>query len=220
MNAMKVENDNPKAIALFREALALNPSHEDSHYYLGFCLAGQGDADGALAQLDELKRINPQSHRAFQQWGVLRAMFARTPADLAAAEKSLERAHALNPEETGALLVLGEISLLCGDAAKADERLAAVCRTNPRAVGGFFLRAYLAWKRGDDVFARKLLEETRIALGKDWQPKGSTSEGDVKRKQHVETTPLARFWEAWDGSPEPASNFAKLDEHLETLVRR
>jgi tetratricopeptide (TPR) repeat protein len=96
---MKVEKDNPKAIALFREALALNPSHEDSHYYLGLCLASQADPDGALAQLDELKRINPQSHRAFQQWGVLRAMFARTPADLAAAEKSLERAHASTPKK-------------------------------------------------------------------------------------------------------------------------
>jgi hypothetical protein len=41
MNAMKVENDNPKAIALFREAFALNPSHEDSHYYLGLCLASK-----------------------------------------------------------------------------------------------------------------------------------------------------------------------------------
>ena len=147
-------------------------------------------------------------------------MFAQTPADLDAAEKSLERAHALNPEETGALLVLGEISLLRGDAAKADERLTAACRTNPRAVGGCFLRGYLAWKHGDDAAARKLLEDTRTALGKDWQPKGSTSEGDVKQKQHVETTPLTRYWEAWDGSPEPARSFAKLDDHLETLVRR
>jgi tetratricopeptide (TPR) repeat protein len=216
MNAMKIEKDNAKAIGLFRAALALDPNHEDSRYYLGLCLASQNDLDGALAQLDELKRINPQSHRAFQQSGVLRARFARASADLDAAEQSLERAHALNPEETGALLVLGEISLLRGDTAQADQRLAAACRTNPRAVGGFFLRAYLAWRRGDDPAAKKLLEEARAALGKDWQPKGATSEGDVKQKQHVETTPLARFWEDWDGAAEPSRSFAKLDPFLKT----
>lgn len=214
MNAMKVEKDNVKAIAFFRKALAIDPQHEDSRYYLGLCLAGQDDADGAIAQLEELQRINPQSHRAFQQGGVLRAMFAKTDADLEGAEKSLQRAHSLNPEETGALLALGEVSLLRGDRVKADERLSAACRTNPKAVGGFFLRGYLAWQRGDDAGARKLLEETRAALGKDWQPKGSTSEGDVKQKQHVETTPLARFWENWSGESEPTKSFAKLDSFL------
>ena len=219
MNAMKVEKDNGKAIALFREALALNPNHEDSRYYLGLCLAHQNDPDGALAQLDELKRINPQSHRAWQQSGVLRATFAKTDADLLAAEKSLERAHALNPEETGALLVLGEISLMRADHAKADQQLAAACRTNPKAVGGFFLRAYLAWKAGDDSGASRLLESARGALGKDWQPLGATSEGDVKQKQHVEATPLTPFWESWDGTTNPKRSFAKLESFLKNQFR-
>lgn len=220
MNAMKIEKDNSKAIPLFREALALNPNHEDSRYYLGLCLASQNDPDAALAELEVLQRINPQSHRAWQQWGVLRAMFAKTDADLAVAEQSLERAHALNPEETGALLVLGEISLLRGDTVKAGERLSAACHTNPKAVGGFFLRAYLAWQQGDDTSTKKLLEDTRAALGEDWQPKGATAEGDVKQKQHVETTPLSRFWESWDGSTEPTRSFEELDRHLQATVRR
>jgi len=214
MNAMKVEKDNAKAIGLFREALALNPKHEDSHYYLGLCLASQDQADAALAQLDELKRINPQSHRAWQQWGVLRATFAKNDADLHAAEQSLERAHALNPEETGALLVLGEVALLRGLHPLADQRFAAACHTNPKAVGGFFFRGYTAWKRGDAESAVRFLEQTRAALGKDWQPKGTTSEGDVKQKQHVENTPLARYWENWSGEMNAAKSFASLDERL------
>ncbi|MBI3417573.1 MAG: VCBS repeat-containing protein [Verrucomicrobia bacterium] len=218
MNAMKIEKDNAKAIPLFREALALNPAHEDSLYYLASCLAGQGDTDGALAQLAELKRLNSQSQRAFAQWGTLRAMSAKSPVDLQAAEESLARAHAINPEETGALLVLGEVALLRGETKLADERLAAACRTNPKAVGGFFLRGYLAWKRGDDASAKKLLEETRTALGKEWQPKGATSEGDVKQKQHVEKTPLTHFWESWDGSTEPARSFGTLDSFLNSAL--
>lgn len=214
MNAMKVEKDNAKAIRLFREAIELNPAHEDSRYYLGLCLASQGDADGALVALAELQQRNPQSHRAWQQWGVIQAIFAKSDADLATAERSLQRAQSLNPEETGALLVLGEVALLRGNPKLADERLTAATHTNPRAVGGFFLRGYLAWQRGDVESARQLLDQTRKALGPDWQPKGATSEGDVKQKQHVESSPLSGFWSSWDGQQDPATAFAALDQRL------
>lgn len=214
MNAMKVEKDNPKAIRLFREAIVLNPKHEDSRYYLGLCLAGQGDIDSALASLAELQKLNPQSHRAWQQWGVVRATFPGSTADLAAAEAALQRAHSLNPEETGALLVLAEVALLRGDTRLADERLAAATHTNPKAIGGFFLRGYVAWKRGERATAKQFLEQTRTARGPDWQPKGATSEGDVKQKQHLESSPLASFWLQWDGQPDPAPSFAALDRRL------
>jgi predicted Zn-dependent protease len=131
-----------------------------------------------------------------------------------AAEQALQRAHAINPEETGALLVLGEVALLRGDAKLAEERLAAATHTNPKAVGGFFLRGYLAWQRGDAAAAQQFLEQTRKALGPDWQPHGATSEGDVKRKQHVESSPLAEFWQNWNGQPDPALAFAALAQRL------
>lgn len=214
MDAMKVARDYAGAVRLFREAIALNPRHEDSRYYLGLCLADLGDVDGALAALEGLQQLNPQSHRAWQQWGVIRARFARSDADLAAAQQALERAHRLNPEETGALLVLGEVALLRGDLKRAEEHLAAATHTNPKAAGGFFLRGYLAWKRGDSEAARHLLAQARAALGPDWQPRGATSEGDVKQKQHVETSPLHPFWSAWDGQPEPATAFAALASRL------
>ena len=209
-NAAKVEKNNPKAIRLFRAALELDPAHEDAHYYLGQCLAAEGQVDPALAQFEELTRLNPRSHRGFQQWGVLRACHARCDADLAAAEKSLERAHALNPEETGALLVLGEVSLMRGDLPKAEERLQAVAHTNAKAVGAYFLRGYLAWQTGNSSQARALLDAARQALGKDWQPKGTTAEGDVRNKQHVEASPLARYWETWDGTNDPDRAFRPL----------
>jgi enediyne biosynthesis protein E4 len=214
MDAVKIEHDPLRAIPLFEAALALNPTHEDSHYYLAQCLAVQGDAAGALDHLRTLQRINPQSHRAFQQWGVLKAQSARTPEDLASADASLERAHAINPEETGALLAWGEVALMRGNFPKAEERLGAVCQTNPKAVGGFFLRGYIAWKQGDAGRAQSLLDQARRARGKSWQPAGATSEGDVKAKLHLETRPLARFEEAWDGSTNLPAAFAALDREL------
>ena len=214
MHALKGENDIPKAIGLFREALALDPQHEDSRYYLGNCLAIQGDLDGALAQFEELTKLNPQSHRGYKRWGTLKAMFAASPADFDAAEAALEKALAINPEETGSLMVLGEIALLRGQADRAEQRLAWACRTNPKAVGAFFLRGYLAWKQEDASRAGDMLAAARRALGKDWKPTGGTAEGDVLKKLHTDATPLSGFWEGWDGSPDPAMAFTSLDTRL------
>ena len=211
---MKTENDRVKAIGLFREALAIDPRHEDSLYYLGLCLAETGDTESALNELNKLRTLNPSSHRAWQQWGVIRASTSRLAAHLESASAALERAHALNPEETGALLALGEVLLMRGDIPHAEQQLARGCMTNPRAINGQFLRAYIAWKRSDFGSAKSLLEKTRAALGPDWQPKGSTAEGDVKRKQHVDATPLARFSESWDGVCDPTTAFVSLDAFL------
>jgi enediyne biosynthesis protein E4 len=215
MDAAKIERDNIKAIRLFRAALELQPEHEDAHYYLGQCLAAEGDNAGALEQFQALTRISPNGHRGFQQWGIVRACSATNDAQLAEAEMALDRAHRLNPEETGALLALGEVSMMRHDWSKAEQRLAAACQMNAKSVAGLFLRGYLAWRRGDIDQAHKFLAAARDARGSNWQPKGATSEGDVKRKQHLESSPLAHFWNGWDGDPEPESGYDALGRVLE-----
>jgi enediyne biosynthesis protein E4 len=219
MNAMMVERNNATAIPLFRQAIHLNPQHQDSRYYLGLCLASQREIQPALDALAALQELNPRSHRAWQQWGVIRALFATSDADLAAAEHALLQARTINPEETGALLMLGEVALLRGQFEKAEEHFAAATFTNPRATGGFFLQAYLAWRRHHPEAARLILEQARHTLGPEWQPEGATSEGDVKHRQHVEHSPLAQFWESWDGQPNPETAFAKLHQHLSQNTR-
>ncbi len=218
MDAMKESNDVAKAVVLFRQALALNPEHEDSRYYLANCLAAQGDVAGALEQLAELIRINPGSHRAYQQRGLLLAESASTRTGLKAAEESLEKAYSINPEETGTMLILGELAVVLGDRATAERRLESVCRTNPRAVGAFYLRGYLAWKSGDRTRARELLEMARSARGRDWKPNGTVAEGEVHRQMHVEAALLSSYWDSWDGSPDPDKAFDKLAGS--TVLRR
>jgi tetratricopeptide (TPR) repeat protein len=214
MRALKVDRDLVRAVTLLREALAYDPAHEDSRYYLATTLAALGEVEAALGELETLRRRNPQSHRAWARWGVLRALTSRAPADLAAAEASLERARAVNPEETGALLALGEIALLRGDRALAETRLNAVCATNPRASGGWFLLGYLHWKRGDAGGASDRLKRTRESLSPDWKPRGSTAEGDVAAQAHEDLTPLSRFLDGWTGSERPAEAYATLDRDL------
>ncbi|HVS04528.1 MAG TPA: FG-GAP-like repeat-containing protein [Thermoanaerobaculia bacterium] len=199
MDAMKRDGDLSSAVRHFRQALALDPAHEDSRYYLGTSLWALGEQDAALEQLTELTRRSPMSHRGHRQWAIYRALASRGEADLAAAARAAEHALAINGEETGSLLLLGELALLHGDAAEADRRLALACRTNPRAVGGFYLRAFLAWRSGDADGARELLTAARAARGEEWKPAGAVAEGDVAVTMHRDETPLSVFWEGWDG---------------------
>ncbi len=214
VKVLKIEGDVERASELFRQALEYDPSHEDALYYLGNCLLAMGRTQEGLAQLKKLQEINPLSLRAFKQWGAWRALTARSPEDLAAAERSLERALEINKEETGALLVLGEMALMRGDSEEADQRFEWACRTNPQAVGGFYLRGYLAWKRGDGEAVTKHLDAARAARGPEWKPEGSVAEGDVERKVHREETPLARFWRGWDAASEGAEAFVELERFL------
>jgi tetratricopeptide (TPR) repeat protein len=174
----------------------------------------QGHREEALAELDEMRRRSPGSHRAHRQWAALRAVAAEGPDDLAAATEAAERALAINREETGALLLLGELALLQGRPRQAAERLELACRTNPRAVGGFFLRGWVAWSGGDEAAARELLRQTVAARGPDWKPEGTAAEGDVAARMHRDESPLAPFWQRWDGTLDPAAAYAPLAAEL------
>jgi tetratricopeptide (TPR) repeat protein len=214
MDSLKRAGDTARAAGLFREALALNPVHEDSRYYLANCLAALGDLPGALAELDALTRINPQSHRGWLRRGALLAAHASSRSRLPEAEQSVRRALALNPEETGSLLLLAEIALARGDLAVADERLRLALRSNARSVPALYMRAWIAAQRKNASEAAALLASARAARGPDWKPKGSVAEGDVKRRMDSEAGFLTTAWETWDGNADPARAFGLLKDLL------
>ncbi|MCP3906120.1 MAG: tetratricopeptide repeat protein, partial [Planctomycetes bacterium] len=210
MKAMKVDGDLVAATALFREALELDPDHLDSRYYLANCLHALGDTDTAIAQLDQLAVLDPRSHRTYKRLGTLEAMRARSPEEYGEAFAHLQRALDINKEETGVLLAMSEIELMVGAREDARRRLELVCRTNPRAVNAFYLRAYLAHRAGDAAGSRGLLAAARAARGEDWKPAGTTAEGDVARSMHTDETLLANLCEQWDGNEDPERAFDAL----------
>jgi Tfp pilus assembly protein PilF len=214
MHALKVERNHAKAAGLFEQALALDPAHEDTRYYLATALAAVGDTDRALREYAEMNRANARSHRSLAAWGRLRAVTSRNAGDLEAAEDALGRAHDLNPEETGALLMLGEVALMRGQSATAERRLRNVAQANARSTGAFFLLGYVRWKARDVTQAREYLGRARESLGPDWKPSGATAEGDVAGSTSHASTLLSRFWEGWDGSAAPARSFGPLDRYL------
>lgn len=214
MDKLKKDRDPQSAALLFREALALDPHHEDGRYYLASCLASMGETQGAIKELEALLTVNPSSHRALQRLAYLHAQTARSKADLQTAATEAGRAHALNPEETGALLLLAEIELLRGNAAKSRGHLESVIRSNQRAALAFFLLAYLDSCSGDTAARKAHLEATVKARGPEWKPKGSVHEGDVQRRMHEETSLLASSADLWDGKQDPRAAFAALQKRL------
>lgn len=214
MDAMKLERDFAKAVSLFREALAINPNHEDSHYYLANCLVELGDIPSAVGELDALIRINPQNHRAYQRKGELLAASASSKSNLAAARRTLDAALQLNSEETGTLVLLGEVQLAEGNLPEADRDFAHVLQANARAANALYFRGYIAWKRHDDRQAAALLSQAHHVLGPDWKPAGTVLEGDVRRRMYSESGFLGVFAQQWDGSSNPSLAYARLDAYL------
>ncbi len=214
MDAMKRERDFAKAVSLFREALAINPNHEDSHYYLTNCLVELGDIPSAVGELDALIRINPLNHRAYQRKGELLAASASSKSNLAAARRTLDAALQLNSEETGTLALLGEVQLAEGNLPEADRDFAHVLQANARAANALYFRGYIAWKRHDDRQAAALLSQAHHALGPDWKPAGTVLEGDVRRRMYSESGFLGVFAQQWDGSSNPSLAYTWLDAYL------
>ncbi len=217
MDAMKREQTCAKAVPLFREALAMNPQHEDSHYYLANCLATLGDISEAVAELGSLARINPQNHRAFQRKGELLAAAATSRGQMEAARQALNSALALNSEETGTLILLGEVLLAEGKSAEAEQDFAHACLANPHAASAWFLRGYIAWSKRNVSQADAMLAAVRTARGRDWKPAGSVLEGDVHHRMYSEAGFLNVFEQQWDGTGDPARAYAQLHAYLVRL---
>ena len=217
MDAMKRDQDPAKAVGLFREALALNPNHEDSHYYLANCLAALGEVPAAVAELDALLHINSQNHRAFQRKGELLAAAATSRGQLTPARQALESALKLNSEETGTLVLLGEVELARGDLAAAEVAFSRVCQANPRAANAWYFRGYAAWKHEDMHSAATLLQSAHQALGPGWKPAGAVLEGEVRQRMFSESGFLGVFEQQWSGSTNAAIAYGQLDAYLHRL---
>jgi tetratricopeptide (TPR) repeat protein len=217
MDALKRDNNHAAAATLFREALAIHPAHEDARYYLANSLVALGDPDGAVRELDVLLAASAHSLRALQRKGELLAIGASSREGLRAALPSLREALRLNSEETGTLMLLGEVLLAIGEYGAAEQHLAHVCQANPRAAEAWFLRGYIAWKRGNASTARKCLDAAKHAFGPEWKPEGAVLEGDVKAKMYQQPGLLRHFAREWRSSTDPVVAFAALDRRLLAL---
>ena len=191
-NDVRLGSGCADAVALYEEALALDPRHEDALYYLGQCHRESGRPAEARVAFERLVEVNPTSARGHLSLGALLASpDPAEPMDLASAEAHLRRAHDINGEETGPVLRLGEVLLVRGRDAEAREWLEAALRTNTKSVEAAFLAGFAGWDGGaGDAggLARRVREATRV----EGPIKGVLGEGDRRDARRTAAPPLER----------------------------
>jgi tetratricopeptide (TPR) repeat protein len=203
------------ARASYRNALALNPRHEDVRYYLGNVELELGNFRAAEVEWRELVSINPSSARAHSRLGDLYAC-PDTGAlwDLARAQAEYARAAALNREETGPLVRLGEVALLRGDRKTASDQFGAVMVTHPRSVEAHYLKGYVAWKDGDKAAAAALYQQAQALASAPQPVPQAPSEGDTKQG----TTPLVVHPARCRLFGDELAPYASLDHRLQQVA--
>jgi tetratricopeptide (TPR) repeat protein len=153
---LRLDGKFEEALATYERALEMDPAHEDALYYLGNVhleLENWTEARGAWLRLTE---TNSASSRAFSQLGTLAMCRPGVPVfDLSDARSAIERAHELNPEETGPTLRLGQVALLEARPDVAVVHFKDVIGSNHTSLEAFYLKAYADWiaGRGDEGLA-------------------------------------------------------------------
>ena len=179
--ATRTRGDCASAMPLYRQALGLDPRHEDALYYLGQCAQSLGRDAEAREAFERLIAVNPQSARTHLALGTLLASAASDGLfDLEGAEREFRSAHDINREETGPMLRLGEIALVRGDEQEARRWLESAHRTNPKSVEAAFLLGFLHFRARDAAGARDYVARAIRAGTVDAPVRGVLNEGDRK----------------------------------------
>lgn len=170
-----------KAAREYEKALSIDAQHEDALYYLGNMYLELGEFGKAEKTLLRLENLNPNSPRVHFQLGSLYLNYPDSRFfNIEKAEIFFQKALAMNKEETGALLYLGQIELLKGKLEQAQTYFAAVTGSNFKSVPAHFLNGYIAWKRGDTKKALTLFGKA-VHYSQPQKPKaGVLGEGDTK----------------------------------------
>lgn len=179
--AHRTAGRSAEAAAEYRRALALDPDHLDALYYLGSMELDLGNFAAAERAWERLLARDPTSARAHAQLGTLYFCIGEGPAvhpDRARAQ--FERAAAINREETGHLLSLGEIALVEGHPDRARELFDAVIGSHYSSVEAHFYQGYLAWTSGAPARAAEWLAAAVRLAGPSAPAGEGAGEGDTR----------------------------------------
>ena len=167
----------------YHHALELNGQHEDALYYLGNMYLECSRYSEAEEYWQKLVQVNPKNSRAFLQLGSL-YLSSQEFFDIDKAENACRESLKINKEETGPLLLLGEVNLIRGNTDVAASDFETVTASNFKSTEAYFLGGYIAWKKGDLTKARKLFSQAvKYSKPLDHSPNKVLGEGDTKHGQ-------------------------------------
>jgi tetratricopeptide (TPR) repeat protein len=184
-----------ESAAGYEAALAINPVHDNSLYYLASVRLGQGQFEAAERALELLLRVAPQSARAHTQLGVLHACPGTgAPLDLDSATIAFERASAINPEQTGTSLWLGLAALLDGRTDEASQHLDRVLGSNSGSIPAIYLRGYILWTQGRVSEAERAVEQARALAAASTGETEGLLEGETRGERPLFSGAMSCRW--------------------------
>ena len=210
-----------KAIGILAELSSLDPTHLDSWYERGNCRLELGQFRDALGCWEMLLRLNPSSSRAWLQIGHIHLLpEAGDLYDPGRAAEAFRRAHELNREESGPLILWGQAALAGGDPDAALELFDTATRMNDQATEAFLLGGYIHWQRREMDLAHRRLRSAAGTLKKESTIEGTTGEGDTRddlaasRRAAASRRPFALGLESLrraGPNPDPATVYAGVE---------
>jgi tetratricopeptide (TPR) repeat protein len=179
----RVNGNEEDAITLYRNALKINPVHENSLYFLGSLLSEEGNFTEALTVFKKLVDVNPRSVRAHSHIGlILSSLSPGALLDLGGAREEFEKCIEINREESGPFFHLGRIDLYSRNYDDAHQSFDAVTKLNFKNLKAYRLSALGKIRQGKEGEAFHLYEKAlEVGAGVLSAPAGDVpGEGDTE----------------------------------------
>jgi tetratricopeptide (TPR) repeat protein len=190
-NRQRLAGDYELAIESFEGALAIDPEHEESLYYLGISLEETGQYGRAEQVYRRMIEVNPESNRAVTQLAALLALAAPgARRDLEEARVLLERAIEINREHSGPYLALGRLDLADNDPRQAIRHFTTAARFG--SAEGDLMVGLTHLLLGERPAADARFRAVIAAAGRERERSkmGEKAEGDVPSSLGAVTGPL------------------------------
>lgn len=139
------EGYSDEAVAVWREALRLNPNHADARYNIGVVLSQTGHTDDAMAEWRETVRRNPNFWQAHENLGYVflkRARKKNRRRDWQAARDAFRRVRAVRPDDVQLLHMISVMEWRLGNKKAALATLKEAVKLDP-------MREDLLYRLGD-----------------------------------------------------------------------
>lgn len=189
---LRSQDEFAQAVVFYKQALQINPDHEETLYYLGNSFLELGAYPEAIKQYRRITQRNPYSSRAFSQLGVILSTLAPgAPLHFEQAKEAFERSAEINKEESGPYLRLGILALNQGRLEQAFPYFQTAAGF--RSPEGYFLAGYVSFRkqryREAVRFFLKVIEIN--AREREISGRGVLSEGDIRsNSSQAGKTPL------------------------------
>jgi putative PEP-CTERM system TPR-repeat lipoprotein len=170
-----------QAAQAYAAATAAVPGYSRARLGSALLLAGEGQADAALKQADEVIAADPKLVEA----RLLRAEILLARGDRAGARKTLEEAIAAEGRFLPARLMLADLLIADGDLDAAAKQIEGARKAAPADLRVTFQEATLAFRKGDRPSARQKVQEVLKSLP-DYAPALALSAAiDLQERQYV-----------------------------------